>query len=228
MQGQISWLLKYLVRFDFEWQKSTCYSILLTPLIRGKKKNSKRSGLNKTNDSFSSWASWAGQESSHCLLAQHGRKCRWNRRNQSLQQKTLEPLSLPPTSLSAFMPSARVADKGLHTVREGTDVQESPSCLPGGRVSIKCNERTTFLFFTLRTHPSPRTQPCSQITCQVAHRLTQKTMGQEVPHLPLAQQNLNSGLLNKKRNANPIICSTQWQNSLILEAKTDHLICLQE
>lgn len=171
----------------------------LNPSNSSHQEKKKSSGLNKTNDFFSSWASWAGQESFHCLLAQHRRKCGWNRRNKSLQQKAVEPISHPPKSLSAFMPSARVADKGLHMAREGTDVQESPSWMLGGRVSIKCNERTTFLFFTVRTHPSPRTQPCSQISCQVAHWLTQKTMGQEVPHLPLAQQNLNSGLLNKKK-----------------------------
>ena len=80
-----------------------------------------------------------------------------------------ESMSLPPTSPAGSSLPARVADKGLHAVREGTDVQESPSSLPGGRASRKHNERAKFLFFTLKIHPSPRAHACNQVSYQVAH-----------------------------------------------------------
>lgn len=121
-------------------------------------------------------------------------------------RKPPESMSLQPTSPPGSSPPARVADKGLHAVREGTDVQESPSSLPGGRASRKHNERVKF---TLRIHPSPRTQACNQVSCQVAHWPTQRTMGQEVPHHPLTEWDLNSCLLNKKqmRNLSPVLLS---------------------
>lgn len=136
------------------WQKPACYSFSL-PLLTRKKKPTKTNGLNQRNKYFFPLGPPVLSEFSllHCLLAQCGRKSGWT----GWIQQAPELMSLPLMSPPGATPPARVADKGLHASREGTDVQERPSSLPGGGASRKRSGRTAFLLFTLRKHPSPRT-----------------------------------------------------------------------